>query len=44
MRALRKVPQKLKPPVGLYFGGKLSEKPGARQFESSAFGKGEKVG
>jgi len=28
----------------LYLGGRLSEKPGARLFRSSAFGKGEKVG
>jgi len=33
-----------KPPVSLDLGGRLAEKPQARQFWSCAFGKGEKVG
>ena len=33
-----------KPPVSFDLGGRLAEKPQARQFWSSAFGKGEKVG
>jgi hypothetical protein len=33
-----------KPPVSFDLGGRLAAKPQARQFWSSAFGKGEKVG
>ena len=44
MARLRKVPQKIKPPVSLHLGGRPSGKPEARLFRSSAFGKGEKVG
>ena len=41
---LRKVPQKIKPPVSSHLGGRPSAKPEAGLFRSSAFGKGEKVG
>ena len=41
---LRKVPQKIKPPVSFDLGGRPKAKPLARLLRSSAFGKGEKVG
>ena len=41
---LRKVPQKIKPPVMLRPRRQANGKPAARLFRSSSFGKGEKVG